>query len=80
MAPNDLPIRRGDDTAELRARYDQLCTALTNNAGTNVAAAERVLQELQTLAQKIAFRESDRAGPGPHVGSAPGAASNAHGK
>jgi hypothetical protein len=63
MAPNDLPIRRGDDTAELRARYDQLCTALTNNAGTNAAAAERVLQELQTLAQKIAFRESDRPGP-----------------
>jgi hypothetical protein len=63
MAPNDLPIRRGDDTAELRARYDQLCTALTTNAGTNAAAAEHVLQELQTLAQKIAFRESDRPGP-----------------
>ncbi len=60
MAPNELPIRRGDDTAELRARYNQLCTALTMNAGTNGAAAERVLQELQTLAQKIAFRESDR--------------------
>lgn len=62
MAPNELPIRRGDDTAELRARYDQLCTALTMNAGTNGAAAERVLQELQALAQKIAFRESDRVG------------------
>jgi hypothetical protein len=83
MAPNELPIRRGDDTAELRARYNQLCTALTLNAGTNAAAAERVLQELQTLAQKIAFRESDRAGPAPRAGDAPGAKSDdarPHGK
>jgi hypothetical protein len=72
MAPNELPIRRGDDTAELRARYDQLCTALTMNAGTNDAAAERVLQELQTLAQKIAFRESDRGSTSrPAAGQAP---------
>lgn len=61
MASSEQPIRRGDDTAELRARYNQLCAALTTNAGINAAAAERVLQELQTLAQKIAFRE---AGPG----------------
>jgi hypothetical protein len=84
MAPNELPIRRGDDTAELRARYNQLCTALTLNAGTNAAAAERVLQELQTLAQKIAFRESDRAGAAAaQVGHAPGARAEdtrAHGK
>jgi hypothetical protein len=58
MASSELPIRRGDDAAELRARYDQLCAALTANAGTNGAVAERVLQELQTLAQKIAFRDS----------------------
>lgn len=85
MAPNELPIRRGDDTAELRARYNQLCTALTMNAGTNAAAAERVLQELQTLAQKIAFRESDRAGLSRQpAGSAPAATSDearsSHGK
>ena len=60
MASSEQPIRRGDDTAELRARYNQLCAALTMNAGTNAAAAERVLQELQTLAQKIAFREAER--------------------
>ncbi|MGE0119732.1 MAG: hypothetical protein AB7S71_11325 [Dongiaceae bacterium] len=60
MASSEQPIRRGDDTAELRARYNQLCAALTMNAGTNAAAAERALQELQTLAQKIAFREAGR--------------------
>jgi hypothetical protein len=60
MVSSEQPIRRGDDTAELRARYNQLCAALTMNAGTNAAAAERVLQELQTLAQKIAFREAER--------------------
>jgi hypothetical protein len=76
MAPNELPIRRGDDTAELRARYNQLCAALTMNAGTNAAAAERVLQELQTLAQKIAFRESDRTSPSRPAGSAPTATSD----
>src|SRR5919109_4111388 len=80
MAPNELPIRRGDDTAELRARYNQLCTALTLNAGTNAAAAERVLQELQTLAQKIAFRESDRAGPVPQATSARADDATPHGK
>ena len=58
MASSEQPIRRGDDTAELRARYNQLCAALTMNAGTNAAAAERVLQELQTLAQKIALFRS----------------------
>lgn len=75
MALNE-PIRRGDDTAELRARYNQLCVALAMNAGTNAAVAERVLQELQTLAQKIAFRDSDRAGPGP----APAKSRPVHGK
>jgi hypothetical protein len=85
MAPNELPIRRGDDTAELRARYDQLCTALTMNAGINGAAAERVLQELQMLAQKIAFRESDHGSPGryaagPVPSTSPDDARAAHGK
>jgi hypothetical protein len=80
MAPNELPIRRGDDTAELRARYNQLCTALTLNAGTNVAAAERALQELQTLAQKIAFRESDRPGPSRQPADSATAAPSPHGK
>lgn len=85
MAPNELPIRRGDDTAELRARYDQLCTALTLNAGTNEAAAERVLQELQLLAQKIAFREADRSSASRHAaGPAPSSSSDderaSHGK
>jgi hypothetical protein len=60
MAQSELSTRRGDDTAELRARYNQLCAALTMSAGTNSAAAERVLQELQALAQKIAFRQAER--------------------
>lgn len=59
MAQSELSTRRGDDTAELRARYNQLCAALTMSAGTNSAAAERVLQELQALAQKIAFRQAE---------------------
>src|SRR5262249_45817595 len=54
-----LSTRRGDDTAELRARYNQLCAALTMSAGTNNTVAERVLQELQALAQKIAFRQAE---------------------
>jgi len=60
MAQSELSTRRGDDTAELRARYNQLCAALTMSAGTNSAAAERVLQELQALAQKIAFRQAEQ--------------------
>jgi hypothetical protein len=60
MAQSELSTRRGDDTAELRARYNQLCAALTMSAGTNSAVAERVLQELQALAQKIAFRQAER--------------------
>ncbi|HUL06055.1 MAG TPA: hypothetical protein VLV76_06945 [Candidatus Acidoferrum sp.] len=67
MAQSELSTRRGDDAAELRARYNQLCAALTMSAGTNSAVAERVLQELQALAQKIAFRqaEQDSASRGP---------------
>jgi hypothetical protein len=65
MASSEQSIRRGDDTAELRARYNQLCAALTTNAGINAAAAEHVLQELQTLAQKIAFREAGGTGRQP---------------
>lgn len=60
MAQSELSTRRGDDTAELRARYNQLCAALTMSAGTNSAVADRVLQELQGLAQKIAFRQAER--------------------
>jgi hypothetical protein len=59
MAQSELSTRRGDDTAELRTRYNQLCAALTMSAGTNSAVAERVLQELQALAQKIAFRQAE---------------------
>src|SRR5215467_5194650 len=60
MAQSEPSIHRGDDTAELRARYNQLCAALTMSAGTNNAVADRVLQELQALAQKIAFRQAER--------------------
>jgi hypothetical protein len=60
MAQSELSTRRGDDTAELRVRYNQLCAALTMSAGTNTAVAERVLLELQALAQKIAFRQAER--------------------
>jgi hypothetical protein len=73
MVQSELSTRRGDDTAELRARYNQLCAALTMSAGTNSAVAERVLQELQALAQKIAFRqaEHDSANRAPAAAASP---------
>jgi hypothetical protein len=72
MAQSELSTRRGDDTAELRARYNQLCAALTMSAGTNSAVADRVLQELQALAQKIAFRQAERdSASHPPTGTAP---------
>ena len=87
MAQSELSTRRGDDTAELRARYNQLCTALTMSAGTNSTVADRVLQELQALAQKIAFRQAERdsASRPPASAAPPSAASRtetrpAHGK
>jgi len=91
MAQSELSTRRGDDTAELRTRYNQLCAALTMSAGTNSAVAERVLQELQALAQKIAFRQAERdsasrppAGAPPTAAASPSAprgdARPAHGK
>lgn len=52
-------IRHGDDAGELRVRYNELCVALTALAGRNNKAADRVLQELQTLAQQIAFRQAE---------------------
>jgi hypothetical protein len=63
----EVSKRRSDELAELRDRYNQLCTALTLSAGANSAAAERVLQELQALAQMIAARqgESDSGGSSP---------------
>src|SRR5262249_61091570 len=51
---------RGDDPANRRARYNRLGAALTRSAGTNSAVAGRVLQELQALAQKIAFRQAEQ--------------------
>ena len=80
MAQSELSTRRGDDTAELRARYNQLCAALTMSAGTNSAVAERVLQELQALAQKIAFRQAERdsaSHPPSSAAPAPAASTNA---
>lgn len=72
MAQSELSTRRGDDTTELRARFNQLCTALTMSAGTNSTVADRVLQELQALAQKIAFRQAERdSASGPPVSAAP---------
>jgi hypothetical protein len=72
MAQSELATRRGDDTAELRARYNQLCATLTMSAGTNSAVADRVLQELQALAQKIAFRQAERdSASRPPVSTAP---------
>jgi hypothetical protein len=74
MAQSELSTRRGDDTAELRARYNQLCAALTMSAGTNSAVADRVLQELQALAQKIAFRQAERdSASRPPTGATPSA-------
>jgi hypothetical protein len=82
MAQSELSTRRGDDTAELRARYNQLCAALTMSAGTNSAVAERVLQELQALAQKIAFRQAERdsANRPPAASASPQAEVRVHGK
>ena len=78
MVQSELSTRRGDDTAELRARYNQLCATLTMSAGTNSAVAERVLQELQALAQKIAFRQAERdSASRPPAGTAPAAAAPA---
>ncbi len=77
MAQSELSTRRGDDTAELRARYNQLCAALTMSAGTNSAVADRVLQELQALAQKIAFRQAERdSASRPPVGASPASAAS----
>ena len=77
MAQSELSTRRGDDTAELRARYNQLCATLTMSAGTNSAVADRVLQELQALAQKIAFRQAERdSASRPLAGAAPAAAAS----
>lgn len=59
MSASERSIRHGDDTVELRARYNQLCAALTALAGRNAKAADRALQELQILAQKIAFRQAE---------------------
>jgi len=60
MATSELSIRRSDELSELRERYNHLCAALTLSAGANGAAAERVLKELQTLAQMIATRQAER--------------------
>jgi hypothetical protein len=59
MPTGELSKRRNDELSELRDRYNQLCTALTLSAGSNSAAAERVLQELQALAQMIAARQGE---------------------
>lgn len=77
MSASERSIRHGDDTAELRARYNQLCAALTALAGHNGKAADRVLQELQTLAQKIAFRQAEIAN-GDRAASAAGEAADVH--
>jgi hypothetical protein len=77
MAQSELSTRRGDDTAELRARYNQLCATLTMSAGTNSAVADRALQELQALAQKIAFRQAERdSASRPPAGTPPAAAAS----
>jgi len=82
MAQSEPSTHRGDDTAELRARYNQLCAALTMSAGTNNAVADRVLQELQALAQKIAFRQAERDSATRPPGTVPKSAApdSAHGK
>jgi hypothetical protein len=54
MVTVERPKRRSDDPRELRDRYNELCHALTQSAGTNSAAADRLLAELQSLAQQIA--------------------------
>ena len=69
----EVSKRRSDELAELRDRYNQLCAALTLSAGANSAAAERVLQELQALAQLIAARQGEPDAGGASPKAAPSA-------
>src|SRR5262249_15514757 len=69
----EVSKRRSDELAELRDRYNQLCAALTLSAGANKAAAERVLQELQALAQLIAARQGEPDAGGSSSKAAPSA-------
>jgi hypothetical protein len=58
MVTVERPKRRSDDPRELRDRYNELCHALTQSAGTNSAVADRLLAELQSLAQQIAAAQT----------------------
>src|SRR5262245_60571597 len=59
MVTVERPKRRSDDPRDLRDRYNELCYALTQSAGTNSAAADRLLTELQSLAQQIAVAQAE---------------------
>lgn len=52
---------RGDELQELRERYNQLCAALAFGSGSAVASGDRLLQELQNLAQRIVAIETRQA-------------------
>src|SRR5262245_40971863 len=70
MPAGEWPKRRSDEVSELRDGSNQLCTALTLSAGANSAAAERVLQELQALAQMISARQGETDCAPPKVAAA----------
>jgi uncharacterized coiled-coil protein SlyX len=52
---------RGDELQELRERYNQLCAALAFGSGSAAASGDRLLQELQNLAQRIVAMEARQA-------------------
>jgi uncharacterized coiled-coil protein SlyX len=52
---------RGDELQELRERYNQLCAALAFGSGPAAASGDRLLQELQNLAQRIVAIEARQA-------------------
>lgn len=52
---------RGDELQELRNRYNRLCAMLAFDTGASTLAGERLLQELQSIAQRIVAMETQRA-------------------
>ncbi len=47
-----------DELSELRHRYNQLCAALAGVAVPRTVAADRLLDDLEQLAQRLAARPS----------------------
>lgn len=52
----------GDDLNQLRQQYERLCDLVTRTAGSDPEAAERVLDELQTVSARIQALETAEVG------------------